>query len=397
MIELKISLMRKWAIRMKPSIIIAGGGIAGLSTAIALQQQGIQVTVYDAQVPNVIPGTGLGIGANAIQALDTLHLKNAFITCGHPLSSIQFISARGRKLNATKFALQDANEAKYISILRCELLELLRSKIEDPSTIISGKPCVGVEQNENKAMLRFQDGSTAEADAVIGADGIQSGIRRQLFNTARIRPAGYSCWTGITPRLPDGFDDTYATETWGPAGRVGIVPLSNRRAYWFICINDHMNKRSIETLDGLIEHFKGYHTAIVDILRASDPGQISYQTIMDLQPMPRFTKGRVALIGDAAHAATPNLGQGACQAIEDAVILAKELGRQATVQGALRRYEQLRMKRVNKITRISRMLGVVAQFENEFITSVRNIVMPIVPASFNNKQLEFIYRVDFND
>ncbi|WP_152393869.1 FAD-dependent oxidoreductase [Paenibacillus guangzhouensis] len=382
---------------MKPSIIIAGGGIAGLSTAIALQQQGIQVTVYDAQDPNVTPGIGLGIGANAIQALDTLQLKSSFIARGQSLSSIQFISARGRKLNATKFALQDSNEAQYVSILRSELLELLRSKIEDPSTIITGKKCVDVEQNENKAILRFQDGSVAEADAVISADGIHSRIRRQLFKTARIRPAGYSCWTGVAPRVPDGFDGTFATETWGPAGRVGIVPLSDRRAYWFICINDHMNKRTIESLDGLIDHFKGYHTAILDILRASDPDQISYQPIMDLQPMPRFTKGRVALIGDAAHAATPNLGQGACQAIEDAVILAKELGRQATVEGALRRYEQLRLKRVNKITRISRMLGVVAQIENEFITSVRNIVMPMLPASFNNKQLEFIYRVDFND
>ena len=122
----------------------------------------------------------------------------------------------------------------------------------------------------------------------------------------------------------------------------------------------------------------------------------SMRSIAD-QPMPQFTNGRIALIGDAAHAATPNLGQGACQAIEDAVILARELGRQSTVEQAIQRYEQLRMKRVNKITRISRMLGVVAQIENEFITSVRNIVMPLVPASFNNKQLEFIYRVDFNE
>lgn len=391
-------MTRKWAISIKPSIVIAGGGIAGLSTAIALQQQGIQVTVYDAENPNFIPGAGLGIGANAIQAFDRLNLKSAFMQQGRALSSIQFISAKGRKLNATNFALLPSNEAQYISILRSELLELLRSKIDDPkNTIKYEKKCIGIEQNPNKAILRFQDGTTAEADAVIGADGIHSAIRSQLFPASRIRSAGYSCWTGVISQLPDGIDDTYATETWGPAGRIGIVPLSGGRAYWFICINDPINKKAIETLDELIEHFKGYHSSVIDVLRASDPNQVSYQPIMDLHPMPQFTKGRIALIGDAAHAATPNLGQGACQAIEDAVILAKEIGRQSTVEQALRRFEQLRMKRVNKITRISRMLGVVAQIENEFITSVRNFVMPMVPASFNNKQLEFIYRVDFND
>jgi 2-polyprenyl-6-methoxyphenol hydroxylase-like FAD-dependent oxidoreductase len=196
---------------------------------------------------------------------------------------------------------------------------------------------------------------------------------------------------------PSSFKPEEASETWGRAGRFGIVPLRKNRVYWFACINAPFNDplmKSFETKD-LSNYFQDFHSPIPEIIMRTPSDQLIQSDIIDIKPIRQFSFDRVTLLGDAAHATTPNLGQGAGMAIEDAVILANCMESEKDIRKAFANYELKRIIRTTNIVKSSWRLGKVAQLENPVMVKLRNAAMRLTPPKAMEKQLEFLYNVSF--
>jgi 2-polyprenyl-6-methoxyphenol hydroxylase-like FAD-dependent oxidoreductase len=272
-------------------------------------------------------------------------------------------------------------QAGAIAVMhRAELLAELARHV-DPESLHLDCECIAFTQDHEGVTARFRNGETTRGDALIGADGLRSVIRTGLFGEQAIRYAGYTAWRSVV-----GFeapDKLMMTETWGRGRRFGIVPMSHGRVYWFATLNAIEGARDPD----VASLFRGWHEPIEALIAASKPDSILSNDVCDMDPLPRWSNRRVTLMGDAAHPMTPNLGQGACQAIEDAVVLAACLKTNATVGGALLQYERRRMARTKQIVLSSRRLGAMAQAENAVVCLVRDAAMRLTPRRLAAKQM----------
>ncbi|WP_309866089.1 FAD-dependent monooxygenase [Desmospora profundinema] len=377
--------------------MIIGAGISGLCTAITLQQKGHEVKVFESY-PELKPvGAGLLLGQNALKGLFRLGIGEKILRVGKVNKTVTVLSEKGNvisKLDTDR--LDQKFQTDSIAVLRSDLHDVLVRSLKS-GTVTVNKKCVGFEQDDRGVSVRFADGKTGRGDVLIAADGIHSIIRKQLLPGLKTRYAGYTCWRGVTSGVPDGFKEEL-TETWGPKGRFGIVPLSDRQIYWFAVINAEENSRVFAGYRNrdLLKHFGDYHFPIPQILRMTREEEVIWNDIVDLEPLDRFAFDRIVLIGDAAHATTPNMGQGACQGIEDALVLSRCIDEQSNPVAAFQAFQEQRIKRTRKIVNTSWSIGKMAQIENRWICSLRNALLRRVPHSFQEKQLEFLYDVDFS-
>jgi 2-polyprenyl-6-methoxyphenol hydroxylase-like FAD-dependent oxidoreductase len=176
------------------------------------------------------------------------------------------------------------------------------------------------------------------------------------------------------------------------------VPLSDGRVYWFACLNAPQQKGERLAAVGkteLLEIFRDFHSPVPEIIGATEPTKILWNDIIDFAPVEKFAFGRVLLLGDAAHATTPNMGQGACQAIEDAAVLGKLLAKYQDPQAAFRIFEKLRTKRTSFIVNRSWQIGKIAQLDNPILAWLRNMVMRLAPESMNERQVKALLAVEF--
>ena len=383
----------KFVIEMKyKTISITGGGIAGLTTAIALNRVGIQTTLFEAKREIKPVGAGLGLGANAMKAFDALGLGFELRNIGRYLKYFVIYDHCGRKIISTGFNNRIAGN---FTIHRAQLHDFLLSHINSGTTIELGKKLVDTAVLSNCVKLFFSDGSTHITNYLIIADGIHSPIRQKLFPGAVPRYAGYACWRAVISK--GGLNISETSETWGPKGRFGIVPLANSRTYWFACINYPQNDERAKntSIRDLRENFRDYRSPIPEILEQSENVNLIRNDIIDLEPLESFSSGRIVLVGDAAHATTPNMGQGACQAIEDAVVLAECMDAQPDFEKAFKMFEERRLKRTRWITTSSRKIGRIAQIENPFLIHVRNALMRCTPSFVGESQQKKLESVNF--
>jgi 2-polyprenyl-6-methoxyphenol hydroxylase-like FAD-dependent oxidoreductase len=254
---------------------------------------------------------------------------------------------------------------------------------------------VDIEQTNDSVIIKFGDGSIHETNFLIAADGIHSPIRKKLLPQTEPRYAGYTCWRAVIDNTHLNLSET--SETWGTKGRFGISPLKDNKIYWYACINAPQNDASLKSFKvrDLQNHFKDFHAPIPEILSATKDENLIWNDIIDLKPIDHYAFGNIVLIGDAAHATTPNMGQGACQAIEDAVILADELQKDSNIQKAFAQFEQRRLKRTHYIVNRSWTIGKVAQLQNKTLASLRNAMFKLLPTSAGEHQLKRLYEVDF--
>ena len=354
-------------------IIIIGGGIGGLTTAIALSKIGADVQIYERAPELREVGAGIALASNALCALDTLGLTT-------DLQSLRAEALQGAirdpKGSPLTFIPDDlSKEIGPLAIMhRAELLAMLGRHI-DPARLHLGRACVGIEQDSCGINARFDTGETLSGDAVIGADGLRSAVRTQLFGEQIIRYAGYTGWRGVV-NFPE-IANFRPSETWGRGRRFGVVPMGGGRVYWYATKNAPEGKRDPagRVKNALAETFRGWHQPIEALIAATSEDAILRNDIYDVAPLVHFVKGKAALLGDAAHATTPNLGQGACQAIEDAVVMAACLKGSGLVEPALLEYERRRKPRVAQIALRSRNIGVVAQLENPVLCWLRDSIM----------------------
>lgn len=380
----------------KNMFVILGAGIAGLTTAIALKNIGIEALVVEASNTIRPVGAGLSLAVNAIEALQHLKISDEVIKQGRELESFTLFDKGGRVIKKVSTQpAQSKTNIRNFTIHRAKLHEVLLSQIS-PENIITGKRSISMSKTSEGIQIIMEDGSTLQTNYLIVAEGIHSPLRNAITSDFPVRYSGYTCWRGITNNTDLNITET--SETWGKEGRFGIVPLANNQIYWFACKNSIAQNPEFKnyTLDDLANNFKEYHQPIAKIINATSPEEVIWGDICDVKPLRKFAYGNVVLIGDAAHATTPNMGQGACMAIEDAVILANCLLKNSIVAEAFKSFEKRRMIRTQKIVSDSWRLGKVAQVENGLLTALRNMAFRLMPQQLYERQLEAVYQVNLN-
>lgn len=376
---------------------IVGGGIGGLSTAVALQRKGFNIIVYEAAPAFKPLGAGLALAGNAVKAYQDIGIEAEIVGAGKQLADAFIKDENGRVISQTDIREMTRlfGVLNSFTIHRADLHERLVSLLQ-PGTLVFGKAVNAITTKNDLVAIGFGDGTQANAHFVIAADGIHSVIRKHLMPGAEPRYSGYTCWRAVIDKAPPEANLDEACESWGRGRRFGVVPLAGNRIYWFATLNAKQNDSAMRkaTVKDLEEVYKGFHSPIPQVLALTRDEQLIWGDIIDLKPINRFAFPRILLIGDAAHATTPNLGQGACMAIEDAATVANALDKYEP-QEAFQRFEQHRLKRTASIVNQSWTLGRLAQWENGMLRTLRNAALRRVPQRMIRQQLQELYDVTF--
>lgn len=378
---------------MTDPVLVVGGGIGGLVAARALARAGVDVVVVERAPELRAQGAGIALGANAMRALRGLGIGDAIAAHGRPLAAAALTDATGRVLSAADL---DDIAAKYgtsYAIHRRALHDCLVDGLTVAGANVQIRcgtsPSAIEARSDGLVDVVFTDGPPVRARAVIGADGLRSTVRTIVFGANEPSYAGYTCWrwTGPVPGM-----SARPVEMWGRGTRVGIVPLVGDDVYTFLVATaprgtplDPANAR-VGHVRELFADFSGDTPRLLAAM-GDDDDRVMHHDIEEIEQTP-WTKGAVALLGDAAHAMTPNYGQGAAMAIEDAVVLARELVAHHDVATALRTYEQRRRPRVDAIQRGARRLGAVAHWRSPVATWARDLALRLAPESAARKTLE---------
>ncbi len=367
--------------------IIIGGGIGGLTVAIALRRAVIEATVYErAPEPREV-GAGIGLWGNAIGALRTIGLAEAVIDRGEVARSAEVRDARGRVLSHIDAAAGGLGPEPTVVIHRADLLDVLLGALSAES-VRFGHTLARFEQDESGVIALFGEGREGRGDVLIGADGLNSAVRAQLLGPRPARYSGYTCWRGVVTfpegRVPPGT----IAEVWGRGRRFGITRIGGGRLYWWATINAPPSPLEQGALDAgakgiLVRSHAGFAQPVPDIIAATDPARIVRNDIYDRPPIDRWSRGRVILTGDAAHPTTPNLGQGGCMAIEDGVILPRFLigvdaHDSSAVADAFESFARHRRSRCASIVRQSRFFGRICQWESPVLCWGRDRFMRLI-------------------
>ena len=374
----------------KLTAIIIGAGIGGLSTALALQEIGYTVEVYERAPELKAVGAGISLWPNAIKALDQVGVGDRIRTLGMREGSGGIHNTKGQTLFSLD--IQKAAQrfgAPTIVIHRSELNQILLDAYT--GALHLGKVFTAYDERTTKITAHFADGSEASGDLLICADGIHSVLRQSWFATSQPRYAGYTAWRGVVP-----FDHAQVGKLWGETlgrgTRFGIAPLSAGRVYWYATQNLPEKTRiaPAELTAYLLTHFGDWAAPIPALIRATPAEAILQNDIYDLDPLSEWVRGRAALLGDSAHAMTPNLGQGGCQAIEDAVVLGKCLAAAPTLPEGLQAYVRQRMPRATHIAQQSRRIGSALTHSNPLLCTLRDLAFRLLPVQVQLRNLDGI-------
>jgi 2-polyprenyl-6-methoxyphenol hydroxylase-like FAD-dependent oxidoreductase len=283
-----------------------------------------------------------------------------------------------------------------IAIHRARLHDALLGELAE-GTLHLGKACRQIEQDAQSARVQFADGSAAHGSVVLAADGIRSGVRRQLFPNAQLRYSGQSSYRAIVratlpPELEKG-----GQEIWGRGCRFGFSSIGGGEVYWYATLDapPGVTESTAQAKAQLQELFAPFPAPVADLIAAAAAGQLIRTDMYDLPPIPTWHQGRVALLGDAAHATTPNLGQGGAQAIEDAWVLAESLMRYAEPEQAFAAYQRVRQAKTTMIVNRSWQLGKLAHLKNPLGRALRNALMRGAPPSVGQKQFDTLYTLNY--
>ncbi|MDX8146470.1 FAD-dependent monooxygenase [Lentzea sp. BCCO 10_0061] len=326
--------------------IVVGGGIGGLAAAVSLRRVGWEVVVHERAAAFGEIGAGVGVMPNALRALKWMGVADEVRRLGTPRVSGGVRAVDGRWL----VHLPDVGQEKVIAMHRADLHGVLLRAL--PSEIL-------------RTDTEVTSADDLDADLVVAADGINSRLRAELLPDAPGPVyAGATAWRGVAP----GPCDLPLSQTLGPGGEAGVLPLGDGRVCWYVAVVAPAQA----DLDP-VSLFADWHDPLPHLIVST--ADVIRHDIYELPLLPTFVKGRVALLGDAAHAMTPYLGQGACMALEDAVTL-------ASVDGDLARYDALRRPRSQSVWKGSRMAGRFGiEVRSPIALALRNFAFRVVPSS----------------
>lgn len=334
--------------------IVIGGGIGGMSSAIALEKAGIDVEVFEAVQEMKPVGAAISIWPNGVKCLNALGMKTALRKLGGNMAYMAYHDGT-TGVSLTRFSMaplvQQVGESPC-PVARAELQAMLIDTF-GRERVQFGKRVIQVEQSECGVIATFSDNSQTHGDFLIAADGTHSVIREYVLEQKlERRYAGYVNWNGLVT-----IDERVApADQWttfvGDGKRVSLMPVSGNRFYFFFDVplpKGLPQDRSTVKAD-LTGYFQGWAEPVQQLIAAINPDTTNRVEIHDIEPFSRFVKGRVALLGDAAHSTTPDIGQGGCAAMEDAVVLAATLASHSLgIEDALLRYQARRVERVKDL------------------------------------------------
>ncbi|MFK4071717.1 FAD-dependent monooxygenase [Streptomyces sp. NPDC029674] len=365
---------------MGGTAVVVGGGIGGLAAAIGLRRIGWEVTVVERAATLGDAGAGISLAANGLRALDELGVGKAVRDASRGQYSGGTRTPEGGWLARMDGAvLERAVGTPIMGIPRSTLHRLLRESLPAEALLIGSAAAVG---QAGPGTVRVDCGDTVlDADLVVAADGIGSKVRELLF-PAHPGPvhSGSTVLRAITEQ-PVGLRTDFEL-TWGRGAEFGHIAFHDGRAEWHAVLSLPAGTRFPDPLAELRRRFRTWHDPIPALLDATRPGDVLHHDVNELRtPLPSFAVGRIALLGDAAHAMTPNLGQGACQALEDAVSLAAALSAESTVEAALTRYDAERRPRSQEVARAARQAGRMGQqLSHPLAVALRNTAMRLTPS-----------------
>jgi 2-polyprenyl-6-methoxyphenol hydroxylase-like FAD-dependent oxidoreductase len=342
-------------------VLVAGAGVGGLTAAIALRASGLEACVYE-QMPEAgrsLVGGGFHLWPNAVRALREVGLDERARALGAPIQRTEFYSWRGRQLAAWPISeIARRVDAFDVGVSRQDLMSMLYSAL-DGAEVVTGAKLAGFEQGADGVGVRFADGREAAGDVLVGADGLRSEVRAGLLGPDEPDYAGYVQWQtlaeGVGDLLPEGVERI----TFGPGQRTVMHHVSGDRLFWACALYgaDAQGGRPDGRKAMLLDRFAGWPHPIEAAIDATPEEQITGLPVFDRKPVKAWGRGRVTLLGDAAHAMTTNTSQGGNQAIEDGVVLARLLGGQEAPAAALRAYEERRIQRTTPLVKNSRWIS----------------------------------------
>jgi 2-polyprenyl-6-methoxyphenol hydroxylase-like FAD-dependent oxidoreductase len=373
-------------------ILIAGGGIGGLTLAALLKRRGRECVVLERAARFAPIGAGIVLQPNAVKALRIGGIEEAVLSRGEAMRSMQIRDDRGRVLSTltaptflTSFAAGVAGFHR--ATLHAALLDLI-----EPSSIRLNAQVRSCGETAAGVFVELETGERIEGAALVGADGLRSAVRRQLVKDGEPVYSGYTSWRGITDRgslWPSG----QMSESWGEGARFGLVAIDGGRLYWFATASVPAGEKDRGKAE-LLARFGRWHEPIRAVIENTPEGAILRTDISDRDPIERWSEGRMTLLGDAAHPMTPNLGQGGGQAIEDAVVLDLCLSATEDVAAAFKDYEARRIKRTARVVREARRFGRIGQLENRVARALRNFAVRVTPESATLRTLRWLYDFD---
>ncbi|MFG2720606.1 FAD-dependent monooxygenase [Streptomyces sp. NPDC048416] len=366
---------------MGNTAVVVGGGIGGLAAAIGLRRIGWDVTVLERASALADMGAGISLAANGLRALDELGVGGAVRAASRGQYSGGTRTPWGAWLaRMDGSALEKAVGAPIMGIRRSTLHRLLREALPAGS-LLMGSEAATVEEAGAGTVHVGYGASALEADLVVAADGIGSTIRGHLFpdHPGPVH-SGSTVLRAITEHAVDLRTDFELT--WGRGAEFGHIAFLDGKAEWHAVLGLPVGTRFADPLTELRRRFHTWHDPIPALLDATRPEAVLQHDVNELRtPLPSYAAGRIVLLGDAAHAMTPNLGQGACQALEDAVTLAAALGAESTVEAALARYDAERRPRSQAVARAARQAGRMGQqLSHPLAVALRDTAMRLTPS-----------------
>ncbi|MDF1825354.1 MAG: FAD-dependent monooxygenase [Verrucomicrobiales bacterium] len=378
---------------MNERIAIIGAGIGGLTLAAALQRTGHRVKIFEKAPKLGEVGSGVGLWSNAIACLNTIGIEETFWKkFGCEVHSAEIAEPGGKVLSRcdVRPLTEKIGHGAYV-VHRADLHRALLGKV-DPDSISTGLSCTGLnQQKDGKVRLDLSDGLERRFDMVIGCDGLHSAVRASLFG--RIHPvySGQTCYRGVANlNLKERH---ILREVQGRGIRCAVIPLDDERVYWWAVESaqegGHHADPSVQRAH-LLALFSGWSFGLPEALEATPAESILRNDLYDRPPLKNWSRGAVTLLGDAAHPTTPNLGQGACMAIEDAYTLSHLLTRYE-ISGhreAFSAYENLRKHRCNRIVSESRRFGWIGGWRSRAAVSLREMILAATPEALVKRSLE---------
>jgi 2-polyprenyl-6-methoxyphenol hydroxylase-like FAD-dependent oxidoreductase len=379
-------------------VLIQGAGIGGLTLAIALQQRGYGVRIVERSAGLSEVGAGIWMAANPMQVFDRLGLAGKILDAGWIVKFIHLQDSKSGEIQATDMsAIAKQFGFETVALHRALLQRILFEQLV-PDTVSFGCEVHSFVSRGDSISVELSDGSPCQARILVGADGINSQIRKHGDLGGEKRYSGSSSYRAIARNaniLPaEGAHDAY--EVWAKGCRVGFSKVNGSDYYWYMTFDAPVGETS--STEQMWSHaetlFRLHFPQWIGLLQHTHPEEILRTDLSDLRPLPRWSSGRVGLIGDAAHATTPNLGQGGAMAVEDALALADSFGKAGLNGTAFEQFEHLRRRKVDWTVATSWSIGRMCHLGNPMARGIRNAALKHTPKRVTNKQFQRLYSLE---
>lgn len=378
--------------------IIIGGGIAGLATAIGLKNKNIEVEVYESAPAFKPVGAAILLAPNGLEVIKNLDsdLFSEVIARGGRIDKMLLTDQKEHRLGSSKTPAGSFSCA----IHRAALINALKSRIPTEALHVNKRFKNYQENADHTIRVNFEDGTYTTGDFLVGTDGIKSKVRQQMLGDLPYRYSGQTCWRAVIPfQLPDAYKNTFV-EVWGKSRglRVGFGAINQEEVYYFAThFTAENGQDNPDTLKAqLLELYQGFPPVVVDFIGATPSKDIIRNDIHDLTPIRQWHQNRVVLVGDAAHATTPNMGQGGNQALESAWVLSKCIGNNEHLLADFAQYQQMRMKKAHRVVNNSWKISQMVNVKSGLVRSLRNMAMQLVPAKMAEASLKKVYELDYS-